>query len=300
MSTVTDLATRTGVGVRLVRTSRAKRERLLWYGPLSLLALVFMFPYFWTVSTSLKTTQELFLFPPPIFPDSPQFSNYVQVNQFVPFFRWAWNTVFVVSLSTFGAVGSASLVAYSFARLEYPGREFIFLLTLGTMMLPSEVTLIPQYIMFNKIRWIDTYRPLIVPAYFGGGAFNIFLIRQFIMGLPRDLDESALIDGASYLKIFTGVLLPLCKPVIATVAVLGFLWGWNDFMGPLIYLNNSAKFTLSLGLRYFHLNPGTMGGMPSDHLLMAACIMSSAPSIVIFFLAQRFFVQGIAMAGIKG
>ncbi len=285
------------------RRRYAKRSRRQWpilYIMLSLLAIVFMFPFFWTISTSLKTARELFLFPPSVFPESPQFENYARVNEFVPFFRWAWNTVFVVSLSTLGAVASASIVAYSFARFDYPGRELIFLLTLGTMMLPSEVTLIPQYIMFNKIRWIDTYRPLIIPAYFGGGAFNIFLMRQFIMALPRDLDESALIDGASYFTIFAKVLLPLCKPVVATVAVLGFLAGWNDFMGPLIYLNNSSRFTLSLGLRYFHLNPGQMGGMPSDHLLMAGCVMSSAPSIVIFFCAQRFFVQGIAMSGIKG
>jgi multiple sugar transport system permease protein len=270
------------------------------YGLVALVGLFFLFPYFWTISTSLKSTQELFAFPPTVFPENPQPANYVRVAEFVPFFRWLWNTFFVVSLSTAGVVISSAVVAYSFARFDYPGRELMFLLTLGTMMLPDQVTLIPQYIMFNKLHWIDTYRPLILPAYFGGGAFNIFLVRQFLMTLPRDLDEAALIDGAGYFAIFTTVLVPLCKPVIATVAVLSFIGGWNDFMGPLIYLNNPFKYTLSIGLRYFHTNPGTMGGVPADNLLMAGCIMSSIPSIAIFFVAQRYFVQGIAMSGLKG
>lgn len=269
------------------------------YGILIVLSTLFMFPFFWTVSSSLKEVWELYNFPPTWLPASPQWSNYARVVEKVPFFLWAWNSVLVVALSTVGTILSASVVSYSFARFRYRGRELFFLLTLGTLMLPAQVTLIPQFILFHKLGWINTLLPLWVPSWFGGGAFAIFLFRQFIMSLPRELDEAAIIDGANPLRVFWSVLLPLCKPVLATVAVITFIASWNDFVNPLIYLHSPEKFTLSIGLNYFKSVPES-SGMPLEHLLMAASVMVIAPVLVLFFAAQRYFVQGIVLSGIKG
>ncbi len=269
------------------------------YVGMTALSLIFMFPFFWTVSSSLKQVWELYTFPPTWFPASPQWQNYVRVLVKVPFMLWAWNSVYVVILTTAGTIISASLVAYSFARFRYRGREVVFLITLGTMMLPAQVTLIPQFILFHELGWINTLKPLWVPAWFGGGAFAIFLFRQFIMSLPRELDEAAIIDGASYPRVFWSILLPLCKPVLATVAVITFIASWNDFVNPLIYLSSPDTFTLAVGLNYFKNVPES-SGMPLEHLLMAASVMVILPVIVLFFAAQRYFVQGIVLSGIKG
>lgn len=264
-----------------------------------LLAVVFMFPFFWTVMSSLKTVQEISKFPPVWIPEVLQWSNYARTLTIVPFALWTYNSFFVVTLSTLGTVLSASLVAYSFARFRYRGRDVIFMITLGTMMLPAQVTLIPQFILFHKLGWINTLYPLWLPAWFGGGAFAIFLLRQFILSLPKELDEAALIDGASYFRIFWQILLPLCKAVVATIAVISFIGSWNDFVNPLIYLQLPEKFTLAVGLNYFKNQP-EMGGEPTQHLLMAASVMVIIPVIVLFFATQRYFVQGIVLSGIKG
>lgn len=271
----------------------------LLYLALALLALVFMFPFFWTLSSSLKAPFELMTFPPTWLPAEPQWANYSRVLEKVPFLRWAWNSIFVVTIATVGSVVSASAVAYSFARFDYRGRDTTFLITLGTMMLPAQVTLIPQFILFNELGWINTLYPLWVPYLFGGGAFNIFLLRQFIRSLPRELDEAALIDGAGYARIFWAVLMPLTKPALATVAIISFIAHWNDFVNPLIYLNSPEKFTLALGLNYFKSVPES-SGLPLQHLLMAASVMVIAPVLILFFAAQRYFVQGIVLSGIKG
>src|SRR5579875_2970627 len=191
---------------------------LLLYVPLIIFAIIFVFPFFWSVSSSLKPPDEILSFPPTLLPSVPRWSNYVRVFERAPFARWILNTIIVVVLATLGAVLSSSLVAYSFARFEYRGRDVLFMITLGTMMLPSQVTLIPQFILFNDLKWINTLLPLWVPAWFGGGAFFIFLLRQFFLSLPQELDEAALIDGASYLQVYWSILLPLCKPALATVA----------------------------------------------------------------------------------
>ena len=261
--------------------------------------IMFMFPWFWTLSSSLKKPSEVYIFPPLWFSKSPQLSNYVEVFKTVPFALWFRNSVVVVVLSTLGAVVSATFVAYSFARFQWPGRDIVFGITLATMMIPAEVTLIPQYLLYKYLKWLNSIKPLWVPAWFGGGAFLIFLLRQFIMTIPRELDEAATIDGANPLRILFSVLIPLMKPVLATVCVITFIGAWNDFMGPLIYLASPVKFTLALGIRYFNVTPG-QAGMPEEHLLMAACAMSTLPIIVLFFSAQRYFVQGIVMSGIKG
>ncbi len=269
------------------------------YVALIVLAVIFMFPFFWTVSSSFKAPYEILAFPPVIFPAVPQWHNYVRVFELSPFARWIGNTLFVVVLATTGVVLSASVVAYSFARFNYRGKNVLFLITLGTMMLPAQVTLIPQFILFNKLGFVNTLYPLWVTQWFGGGAFFIFLLRQFFMTLPRDLDEAALIDGANRFRILWNVLIPLCIPALATVAIISFIENWGDYLTPLIYLNRQTRFTLALGHSFFRNYPET-GGLPQQHLLMAASVMTTIPPIALFFSAQRYFVRGIVLSGIKG
>jgi len=197
-----------------------------------------------------------------------------------------------------GDVITGSLVAYGFARFRFPGRELLFMMVISVLILPEEVTIIPQFIIFRNIGWLDTLKPLILPAFLGGGAFNIFLLRQFFLTIPRDLDEAAMIDGAGTLRVLWQVLIPLAKPAIATVAIFSFLFHWNDFFRPLIYLNTVDNFTLALGLRFFRQTAET-GGEPKEHLLMAASVMMTLPVLLLFFSLQRYFVEGITMSGIK-
>lgn len=263
------------------------------------LSLVFIFPFLWTVTSSLKQPYEIFNFPPTLFPAVPQWKNYATVFQIAPFFRWIVNSVFVVVVGTTGVVLTSSIVAYSFARFKYRGRDVIFLITLGTMMLPAQITLIPQYVLFARMGWINTLYPLWVPFWFGGGAFYIFLLRQFFLSLPRELDEAALIDGAGYFRIFWTILMPLCIPALATVMIISFIGSWGDFLSPLIYLNSPDIFTIAMGLFFFQNDPD-LGGTPTQHLLMAAAVMTVIPCIILFFAMQRYFIQGVVLAGIKG
>lgn len=263
------------------------------------LSVVFIFPFLWTVTSSLKQPYEIFNFPPTLFPAVPQWKNYVTVFQIAPFFRWIVNSVFVVVVGTTGVVLTSSVVAYSFARFRYRGRDVIFLITLGTMMLPAQITLIPQYVLFARMGWINTLYPLWVPFWFGGGAFYIFLLRQFFLSLPRELDEAALIDGAGYFRIFWTILMPLCIPALATVMIISFIGSWGDFLSPLIYLNSPEIFTIAMGLFFFQNDPD-LGGTPTQHLLMAAAVMTVIPCIILFFAMQRYFIQGVVLAGIKG
>lgn len=295
--------TLTGQPVHIEDTTSIKLTpgRIGLYAIILALCTMFGFPLFWTLMSSLKTAPEMFAYPPVIFPEVPQWQNYarVLVMERLPVLRWFGNTVFVVILSTIGTMITSSLVAYSFARFDYRGRDVLFVITLATMMLPAQVTLIPQFVLFHKLGWINTLLPLWVPAWFGGNGFSIFLMRQFFLSLPRDLDEAALLDGAGYFRIFWSILLPLCKPVLATLGIIILIAQWSDFLGPLIYLNSPEKFTISVGLQFFNNSP-EVGGEPLQHILMAACILSMIPVIAIFFLGQRFFVQGIVMSGIKG
>jgi ABC-type glycerol-3-phosphate transport system permease component len=281
------------------RRKGIQRGDVLVYVALVILAIVFFFPIFWTISSSLKAPYEILSYPPVIFPANPQWDNYNRVFLKAPFARWILNTVFVVGLGTIGAVLSSSLAAYSFARFRFRGRDFIFILTLGTLMLPAQVTLIPQYILWSKMGFVNSLYPLWVPYWFGGGAFNIFLLRQFIMTLPRELDEAALIDGANRFHIFRTIILPLCVPALATVVIISFLAGWDDYLTPLVYLNSQEMYTLALGLSFFRNYPET-GGLPQQHLLMAASVMTTLPPVILFLAAQRYFVQGIVLSGIKG
>jgi len=269
------------------------------YAVVIVIAALFMGPFVWTVGSALKHPTELYIFPPTWMPAVAQWHNFPEVWRQVPFGQYVLNSCIVTGLALVGQVGSSVLVAYGFARFRFPGREPLFLLVLATMVLPNQVTLIPQFLMFRELGWLDSYRPLIIPAYFGGGAFYIFLMRQFFMTIPLDMDESARLDGASSFLILIRILLPLCGPAIATVAIFSFLGHWNEFLLPMIYLNTMDKFTLPIGLRYFQLAADT-GGDPKEHLLMAASLMMSIPGIILFFTMQKYFVQGIVMSGIKG
>jgi multiple sugar transport system permease protein len=285
------------------RHSRARRTFL--HALTLVLAVFALFPFVWTVASSLKTPAELVLFPPPLLPYQFQWKNYAEMTTVIPFWRWVYNSLFVTVLSTLGAVFSASLVAYSFARFRYPGRDTFFLLTLATIMLPVEVTIIPTYLIFFTLGWTNTPWPLIVPQWLGGGAFNIFLLRQFMMSLPRDLDEAARVDGASYLQILRHILLPLCVPALATAAIITAIANWDAFLGPFIFLNTRDNLLLAVGIREFQsqgaaTGGAVVGGLRRDHLLMAASTLMTLPVVMLFFLCQRYFVRGAVMSGIKG
>ncbi|MBN1401827.1 MAG: carbohydrate ABC transporter permease [Anaerolineae bacterium] len=279
--------------------ARRVAGRAILYLLASWFAVLFMIPFFWTISSSLKKISELYIFPPTWVPEVPQWVNYLTIWRKAPLGRYFLNSCIITGSCLMGSLASSSLVGYSFARFRYPGRDAFFLITLSTMMLPVEVTLIPTYLIFNKIGWTNSFKPLIIPSFFGGGAFSIFLMRQFFMTIPRDLDESARIDGANFLLIFARILLPLAKPVLATAAVIGFIAHWNDFLTPLIFLDMPDKFTIAIGLKRFQAAVA-VGGERQDHLLMAASLTATFPLIVLFFLAQRYFVRGVVMSGIKG
>lgn len=281
-----------------VRRGRNQIQMLLTYILLTISALVFAFPLFWTVSSSLQTWQELRSFTPHLLPSVPQWGNYAQVFQSVPFARWMGNSFLITAITIPGTILTASLTAYSFARFHYVGKEFWFVLMLGTLMIPSQVTLIPQYVLFFNLKLINTYVPLTIGAWLGGGAFMIFLLRQFIMSIPRDLDEAALMDGATPLRILRSVLLPLMKPALTTVAILQFLNDWNEFFAPFIYLSRTQLFTAAVGLRFFQNIPLETRD-PRDHLLMAAAAVMTIPVITLFAVAQRYFIQGVVLSGLK-
>jgi multiple sugar transport system permease protein len=264
-----------------------------------LTALAFSLPFFWTVSSSLKTAAEIRQIPPTFWPTDYRWDNYPDVFRLAPFARFIWNTVVITSLAMVGQIISAAAVAFGFTRFRFPGREALFFLVLSTMMLPWQVTIVPQFLLFRYLNWLNTFMPLIIPSFFGGGAFFIFLLRQFFMTIPRDLDEAAKLDGASSVRIFWSIILPLSGPAIATVAIFSFLQHWNEFIGPLIFLNTEDKYTLSIGLRYFIANPFE-SDEPREAILMAASLIVAAPSLILFFVAQKYFVRGIVTTGLKG
>jgi ABC-type glycerol-3-phosphate transport system permease component len=265
-----------------------------------ILGLMFAFPFIWAIFTSLKTTQELYLFPPRLFPNSLQWNNYVEIWQAAPFGQFFLNSTVVAVLSVSGQVLSTSLVAYGFARFRFPRRDLLFLVVLSTLMLPPQVTVVPSFLLFKFLGWLDSFKPLVVPHWFAGSAFAIFLFRQFFLTIPKELDEAAKIDGANSLWIFFKIIVPLSTPVFITITVLAFLGSWNDFFAPLIYLNSTDNLTLPLGLAYFR-RIGMSGGRATEHLLMAASMAMTLPCIVLFLVLQRYYVRGVTIAsGSKG
>ncbi len=264
------------------------------YGVLVTLSAVCMIPLAWTLSIALKGDKEYARDPGRLIPRHLAWENFVKAWTELPFAHFVVNTVFIAVTATLAQVLVSSLVAYGFARFKFRGRNLSFGLLLATMMLPGQVTMIPVFLIWRALHGIDTYYPLIVPSFFGG-AFNIFLLRQFMLGLPLELDEAAMLDGASYLRIWWQILMPLCGPALATVGVLSFLGQWDSFEGPLIYLNTPEKYTVSIGLRMFHDTFGTEFGQQ-----MAASLIHIIPTVIIFFCAQKFFMRGLNFSGLGG
>lgn len=259
-------------------------------------AALLMLPFFWLISTSLKRPDQVYLLPPLWVPPQPQWNNYAEALRLVPLHLYAVNTFMIVGVVLVGTLLSCSFSAYGFARLRAPGRDFIFMLLLATLMLPSAVTLVPTYLLFNQLGWVDTILPLVVPSFFGS-AFFIFLLRQFYITVPRELEEAAIIDGANPFRIWWYIMLPLSLPALATVGVFSFVATYNDFFTPLIYLTDDSQRTIAVALSYFQGSP-RVG--PQMHLLMAAVTLSIIPPLALFLAAQRYFVRGIATTGIKG
>ena len=262
---------------------------------MTLLLITFLVPTLWMISASLKASTEIFAHPITWIPKSPQWRNYVDAFNAIPLGRFAVNTMIVVGFAVLGTVVSSVMVAYSFARLRWPGRNLFFALLIATMMLPEVVTLVPRFVIFKQLGWIDTWLPLIVPYSMAATALYVFLIVQFFRALPMELEDAALIDGAGRVRILTSILLPLSKPVIATVAVFALLQHYNSFMEPLIFLNSMDKWTLALGIQA--LNNSNAANW---ELVFAAATIMLIPVVVLFVIAQRYFVQGIAMTGFGG
>lgn len=267
------------------------------YFLLTLGGFVMALPFFWLISSSLKEPQQIFILPPKWIPDPVRWQNYVDVFTMLPFALYLKNTLIIVVGATLGQLVSGTMGAYAFARLRWPGRNFWFAILMSTMMLPGAVTMIPRFIIFKSFGMLNTFWPLILPYWLGGGAFHVFLLRQFFLTIPIELEDAARIDGASTFRIFAQIMIPLCGPPLAVVAIFGFLSHWNDFMGPLIYLTQSSKRTLALGIQSLQ---GLEWGRDNTELLMAAGVVMVTPAIILFVLAQDIFVQGIALTGIKG
>lgn len=269
----------------------------LLYIILTLGAIVFSIPMLWTLSSSLKDSIHIFTQTVQWIPNPVHWENYPELFTRLPFMTFIRNSLIIVVNNVVATILTASLAGYAFARLRAPGRDFIFLLVIGTMLLPGQVTLIPRYIIFNKLGMIDTYWPLLLPSWLGGGAFEIFLFRQFFLTLPTELDDAARIDGCGTLRIYWSIVLPLSQPVIATMAIFNFIWAWSDFFTPLIYLNSFQKFTVALGLATLQRSAEQS---TQWELVMAGAVVSIIPMLIIFFLGQKYFVQGIALTGSKG
>jgi ABC-type glycerol-3-phosphate transport system permease component len=259
-----------------------------------LVALLFLLPLFWMISSSLKPNYQVLEFPPRWIPNPITWSNYPEALTYVPFGRYSLNTLFIALMVIIGHVVSCTVVAYAFARLRAPGKNLLFLVLLATMMLPYPVTMIPIYVGFKTLGWVNTFLPLIVPAFFGS-PFYIFLMRQFFLTLPPELEDAARVDGANVLQILWYVILPISRPALATVAIFTFQAVWNDFLPPLIYLHEQSKYTVSLGLNFFRSSYDVRWAY-----LMAASLVTMLPVVIVFFLAQRQFIKGITVTGLKG
>ena len=257
--------------------------------------VVIMIPFFWMITTSLKKSGTEFTFPIEWLPNPPRWKNYVDGWTVLPFNRWAVNSVRISALAIAGSVISSAIVGFGFGRIRFPGRDALFLLVLATMMLPFPSVIVPLFLLFKRIGWIDTILPLTVPTFFGANAFFIFLLRQFFRTLPLDLDDAARVDGCNTFHVFLRICLPLIRPALGIIFVFSFMHNWNDFLGPLIFLSHTTKYTLALGLRYFQSQYRVEWA-----LMMAVSLIILTPNIVLFFLAQKYYIQGIVVSGVKG
>jgi multiple sugar transport system permease protein len=261
---------------------------------LVLMCLVYFAPFYWMVITSFKDNAQLAAFPPTFWPRPFDWRNYIDAVNYIPFLRFFFNSLILTVGCTIGAVVSNSLIAYGFSRIPWKGREVLFYIAIATVFIPFPVTLVALFDIFAKLRWINTFRPLIVPTFFGQ-AFYMFLIRQFLMGVPKELSDAARIDGANEFSIFRLILLPIMRPAIAVVAIFAAVNAWNDFLTPLIYLSDEARYPLAIGLQFYRAEHSI-----SFALLMAASTLVVLPVIVLFLFFQRFFIEGVTVGAIKG
>ena len=282
-----------GVRGQQRRGRRPNSRVLIVEGLLVIMALLFLIPFAWLVSMSLKPNSQVFATSIIWLPHPVMWSNYAGALSQFPFLRYFTNTMIICTFVVIGSTASSAFVAYGFARVQWPGREVLFVVVLATLILPVQVTLIPQFLLFRGLGWVNTYLPLIVPTFFGN-AFFIFLFRQFYLGLPLELSDAARIDGCNDLRIFAQIILPLSRPVLATAAIFSFIGAWSDFLGPLIYLNDANKYTLSIGVQQ------VIGQAPNWTQLMAIGVLMTLPILILFFFVQRTFIAGISFSGIKG
>lgn len=274
--------------------SRRLNHTLVFLALVILAVLMIIIPIGWMVITALKEPQQIFAWPPVYWPDPIRWQNFTDVLTQIPFVRYAGNSFLIALMNIIGRLLSCTLVAYSFARLRFPGRNLLFMLLLSTLMIPGQVTLLPQFVLFNWLGWVGSYLPLIVPSFFGN-AFFIFLMRQYILTIPRDLDEAARIDGASTWGVFRRIILPLCVPPMMVIAVLTFLWTWNEFLDPLIYISDYDAYTIQLGLNMLKGRYNIQW-----NLIMAGSLIGVVPPLLLYFVSQKHLIGGIASVGIKG
>ena len=258
-------------------------------------SLICLFPFYWMLRSSFMDMAQIFVMPPIMVPDPVVLTNYQDALEVMPYFRYLLNTLIVVISNVAGSILAASICAFSFSRLRWPGRDKVFMIVLTSLMMPSIVTMIPTFVMWSKLGFTNSLVPLAVPIWFGGSVYNIFLFRQFFLSIPRELDEAAYVDGASYFKVYWKIILPLSKSAMVVVGIFSFLGSWNDFMGPLIYLNSTKLKTIQLGIRMFISQYG------ADYaLIMAASVCSLIPVLIVFMVCQKWFVEGITAGGVKG
>lgn len=261
-------------------------------------SILFLLPLVWTFLSSFKPAGEIFTVPIQFFPSEWHAGGYVKLVSVIPFLRYVGNTSLVVALNLIGQLAVSTAVAYGFARFRHPLNPILFMLMMATMMIPEQVTMIPQFLFYKQMGWIDTYIPLVIASLFGG-AYNIFLMRQFMMTLPKELDESAMIDGCTSFGILIRILLPLCKPILITIAIFTFTYHWNDFLSPLIYLSSPEKYTLQIGIYSLYGGPKAAGN--DYNMLFAASILALLPTLIMFALGQKHIMSGIKMTGaLKG
>ncbi|NLG24038.1 MAG: carbohydrate ABC transporter permease [Clostridiales bacterium] len=275
-------------------TLRAHAKNTVLYALIGAGALTTLMPFFWMLSSSLMTIAEMFYFPPKWIPNPPQWRNYADTINAMPFLRFTWNTLYISGVGTLGMLLVSSIAAYAFGRMRFPGKEPIFMVLMACMMIPGQVTMIPVFLIMRWLGWVNTPLPLIVPMFFGG-AFGIFMLRQFYATIPMELEEAARIDGCGRLRIIFQIMMPLTKPALATLGVFTFMGKWNDLLGPVIYLNDFDKMTLTVGLALFKGQYTTQ-----YNLLMCGAVISMLPILTAYVFAQRYFVQGIVMTGLKG
>ncbi len=277
--------------------NRSRLAQALAYIVVTAGAIIFMIPFVWMLSSSLKPPEQIFVDPPVWIPNPIQWHNYSDAWNALPFTRFLANTLFITLLIMAGNIVTSALVGYGFARYRFPGRDVLFIVLLATMMLPYVVTLIPAFLIWRNFQLLNSYDPLVIGSLFGGGPFFIFLMRQFMLTLPVEMEEAARIDGANTAQIFAQIVLPLVRPALLAVGIFSFQGAWNDFLAPLIYLNDLPKYTLTLGMFFF---VGGANEAPKWHWLMAMSTIIALPILAIFFLAQRQFIEGITLTGLKG